>query len=197
MKKQVYFDKLIKNTFNAKTSGISLSAGTFENIQERIANESKGNRNPKGHSVLFIKPAAIAACIALALAFTMLLSPQARAHASSLAQTLGLKLFKLTDEELDKLKKNSIDVDIDKMQEGQTINGLSIQKAEQKQDQVPNAVLSEQSEEGVMIEKSVDSFQVTDQLMESIKKNSDAINADGAAEGANSTSDEIKIEKTN
>ena len=199
MKKQVYFDKLLKSTFNSEVSGISLSAGTFEKIQDRLTNECDNKRNLKRHSLLFKKPAAIAACLVLALVFTLLLSPQARAYAYGLAETLGIRLFKLTEEEMKKLKMNSIDVDVDRMQGGQieTINGISIQKSEPKDDAAPGAILSEKVGEGVIIEKSLDSFQVTDPLIESIKENSSTVDFDGVAQGADPTSDEIKLEKSN
>lgn len=167
-----------KSTLNSESMHVQEQSNMLMKIHKRIALEK--NKKEKIHFSPRFKHVAVAACLVLMLtASTVALSPQVRAYAVGIAENLGITIFKLSEEDLQKIRNNSEIINIDQMQEGETKNagGLTIQKAEQAEDTKVGAVLEQRVGDGASLERKVDSFKVDENLKAKLKQNSQ--NKDG------------------
>ncbi len=197
MKKQVCFNKLIASSLISDSCHLQPSPGMYEKIYEGINSNEKGKS--KYYSGLSFKRIAVAACAAFIMTVSILtVSPQARTYAAKVAESLGIKIFRLTEDDMNGIKNNATIIDVNEMKKGQTesINGITIQKAEQGDDNFSGAVLTEKPDQGIEIEKKIDSFSVTEKHKVNIKKNSERIDISELDEKEEVTIGGIKIRRS-
>lgn len=196
MKKQVYFDKLIKSTLNSESAHIDNSPDILDKIHLKIREENKGDRIYYSRS--WPKRVAVAICMALLItASTIAVSPKARAYAAKIPQAFGIMIITIAGEDDINIKGETIDVDQLQPGEVKEINGLTIQKAEQKVDvnSEPNAIL-ERHENGVQIDSRVDSFKITEDFKKELAKNSNSIDISKLEDEEEIDAGGLKIQKS-
>lgn len=197
MKKQVYFNELLTSTLNSESVSLHPSSSTFEKIHDRIKGREKGNKTVC--SRLIHKHIAAAACASLIITISILAaSPKARAYAADIAANLKIKIFRLTNDDINRLKTDGKTIDINQMKDGsvENINGITIQKAGEVNTESPGAVLSKKLEHGVEIEMKIDSFNVNEKLKNELKNNSKTIDISGVNGNEDITVGGIKVEKS-
>lgn len=198
MKKQVCFNKLIESSLISDSCHLQPSPGMYEKIYEGINSIEKGKS--RCYSGLRFKGIAVTVCAALIITTSILAaSPQARTYAAEIAESLGIKIFRLTEDDMNRIKSNANIIDVDEMKEGQTesINGITIQRAEQGDDNFSGAVLTEKLDQGIEIEKKIDSFNITEKHKVNIKENSDTMDVSELDSNEEIIIGGIRIQKSN